>query len=70
MPFDPGQIIDLKKRSLLGDRVYRYIILGPGKNHGFSIVYCLRSPRDMDVGKTFSINDYVLDATGVVIDGV
>jgi len=70
MAFEAGQIIDLSKRSLLGERVYRYIILGPGQNYGFSKVYCLRSPRDIDVGKTFTINDYVLDATGVVVDGV
>ena len=70
MKFKPGQIIDWKTRSLLGDRVYRYIILGPGESHGFSLVYCLKSPRDHDVGQTFSMNDYVLNATGTVIDGV
>jgi hypothetical protein len=70
MKFKPGQIIDWKTRSLLGDRVYRYIILGPGENHGISLVYCLHSPRDHDVGQTFSMNDYVLNARGTVIDEV
>jgi len=70
MKFEAGQIVDLIKRSLLGEREYRYIILGPGENNGFSLVYCLKSPRDHDVGQTFSMNDYVLNATGTVIDGV
>ena len=70
MKFEPGQILETKKRSLLGVREYLYIILGPGKNPGFSLVYCLKSPRDGDVGRTFSMNDYVLNANGKVIDAV
>ncbi len=68
--FKTGQIIDVEKRSLLGRRVYRYIILGPGENRGFSLVYCLHSPRDHDVGQTFSMNNFVLNAAGVAVDGI
>lgn len=70
MKFEAGQIIDMIKRGIGAERAYRYIILGPGENPGFSLVYCLKSPRDHDVGQTFSMNDYVLNATATVIDGV
>ena len=70
MKFEAGQIVDMIKRSLLGEREFLYIILGQGENPGFSLVYCLKSPRDGDVGRTFSMNDYVLNANGKVIDAV
>jgi hypothetical protein len=68
MKFEAGQLLEMKKRSLLGEREFLYIILGQGENPGFSLVYCLKSPRDLDVGRTFSMNDYVLSANGKVID--
>ena len=56
MKFEAGQLLETKKRSLLGVREYLYIILGQGKYPGFSLVYCLKSPRDQDVGQRVQTN--------------
>jgi len=70
MKFEAGQLLEVHITVVAGEREFLYIILGQGENPGFSLVYCLKSPRDQDVGQTFSMNDYVLNANGKVIDAV
>jgi len=72
MKFEAGQIVDMKKQSLTGVREWTFIVIGPGEYNGFSMCYCIKAPEkaSVDVGKTFSFNNYVLQATSEVIDAV
>jgi len=72
MKFEPGQIVEMKKRTITGIREWIFIVLGPGQYTGFSMVYCIKAPpiTRHEVGKTFSFNNYVLQATAKVHDAV